>query len=230
MPGPWPSDPCLPETPGTPQLQNGKDSCPSLPPGLSAVSRGGSPPLHTPLCHTPPLHTHLLVSAHCPQALSCLACRLLCTHTSFGLAPSLPPTSLSLIRFFDCLLLFFRPASQVPRPASYLSLHCNWEISKSVISLNTRMPIQVTRARPASWASDTSTRPPLAPLSSARQNWAEPFSPPPPSVGSPSFSVSLYVLQGRVATTTVTLGSLFLPPFLPSLQPPSAQQPSPFRC
>ena len=133
--------------------------------------------------------------------LSRVAVTPLHTHLPLGLAPGLPPTSLSSL-WFLWLTFSFHSASQVPRPASYLSVHSNWKISKSGISLNPRMP-ESHQARPVSWASDISTRPPSGPSSSARQNRAEPLSLPPPSVYSPSFSVS--------CNQPVTLGSLFLP-------------------
>ena len=136
-----------------------------------------------------------------PCVLSRVAVTPLHTHLPLGLAPGLPPTSLSSL-WFLWLTFSFHPASQVPRPASYLSLHSKWKISKSGISLNPRMPAS-HQARPVSWASDISTRPPSGPSSSARQNRAEPLSLPPPSVYSPSFSVS--------CNQPVTLGSLFLP-------------------
>ena len=138
MPGPWPSDPCLPETAGPSQVQNGRDPCPSLPLG-----------------------------PECSLTLR----SLLCTHTflwDWRLA-FLPPLRPLLFGFFGWPPAFFCPASQVLCPAFYLSLHSNWEISVSVISLKTRMPAS-HQARPVSWASDTSTRPPSGPSSSARSN------------------------------------------------------------
>ena len=164
MPGPWPSDPCLPETPGTSQLQNGKDSCPSLPSGPErclALCRSSA---HTLLC------THTSSWPSLPSGPEC--CLALCRYSAHTpplawLLAFLPPLCLTFVSL--AAFSFFRPASQVPCPASNLSLHSYWEISKSVISLNTRMPTS-HQARPVSWASDTSTRPPSGPSSSARQN------------------------------------------------------------
>ena len=177
MPGPWPSDPCLPETAGPSQVQNGRDPCPSLPLG--------------PVC-------------------SLTLRSLLCTHTflwDWRLA-FLPPLRPLLFGFFGWPPAFFCPASQVLRPAFYLSLHSNWEISKSVISLKTRMPAS-HQARPVSWASDTSTRPPSGPSSSARPNWAELYPLHHPLSVLPSLSP--ICPAGKSGTNQpITLGSLFL--------------------
>ena len=139
------------------------------PQALSAVSRCVAP-LHTHSSAHTLLCTHTSLWPSLPSGPEC--CLALCRYSAHTpplawLLAFLPPLCLSFVSL--AAFSFFRPASQVPCPASNLSLHSNWEISKSVISLNTRMPTS-HQARPVSWASDTSTRPPSGPSSSARQN------------------------------------------------------------